>query len=80
MGEDVFQLAQENAPSIIFIDEIDAIATKRFDTQTGGMYTVYNIVSFTLCFPPIADREVQQILLELLNHMDGFDQSMNVKV
>ena len=37
-------------------------------------------MSFTLCFPPIADREVQQILLELLNHMDGFDQSMNVKV
>lgn len=28
----------------------------------------------------IADREVQRILLELLNQMDGFDQSVNVKV
>ena len=54
--------SKENSPSIIFIDEIDAIATKRFDAQTG------------------ADREVQRILLELLNQMDGFDQSVNVKV
>ncbi len=27
-----------------------------------------------------ADREVQRILLELLNQMDGFDQATNVKV
>jgi 26S proteasome regulatory subunit T3 len=62
MVRDVFRLARENAPAIIFIDEIDAIGTKRFDSQTG------------------ADREVQRILLELLNQMDGFDQSTNVKV
>ncbi|CAM9918726.1 unnamed protein product [Chrysoparadoxa australica] len=62
MVRDVFRLARENSPSVIFIDEIDAIATKRFDAQTG------------------ADREVQRILLELLNQMDGFDQTTNVKV
>jgi len=62
MVRDVFRLARENAPAIIFVDEIDAIATKRFDAQTG------------------ADREVQRILLELLNQMDGFDQTTNVKV
>merc|ERR1712130_816824 len=62
MVRDVFRLAKENSPAIIFIDEIDAIATKRFDAQTG------------------ADREVQRILLELLNQMDGFDQTANVKV
>jgi len=28
----------------------------------------------------VADREVQRILLELLNQMDGFDQTVNVKV
>lgn len=62
MVRDVFRLARENSPAIIFIDEIDAIATKRFDAQTG------------------ADREVQRILLELLNQMDGFDVTVNVKV
>jgi 26S proteasome regulatory subunit T3 len=62
MVRDVFRLAKENSPSIIFIDEVDAIATARFDAQTG------------------ADREVQRILMELLNQMDGFDQTTNVKV
>ncbi|KAL8162200.1 hypothetical protein V2J09_013689 [Rumex salicifolius] len=62
MVRDVFRLAKENAPAIVFIDEVDAIATARFDAQTG------------------ADREVQRILMELLNQMDGFDQTVNVKV
>ena len=55
MVRDVFRLAKENSPAIIFIDEIDAIATKRFDAQTG------------------ADREVQRILLELLNQVRTFN-------
>uniref|UniRef100_A0A0A9YEX9 26S protease regulatory subunit 6B n=1 Tax=Lygus hesperus TaxID=30085 RepID=A0A0A9YEX9_LYGHE len=33
---DVFRLAREHAPSIVFIDEVDSIATKRFDAQTGA--------------------------------------------
>merc|ERR1712167_453661 len=62
MVRDVFRLAKENSPCIIFMDEVDAIATKRYDAQTG------------------ADREVQRILIELLNQMDGFDQDHTVKV
>merc|ERR1712194_600919 len=33
---EMFRCAQENAPSIIFLDEIDAVATKRYDTTSGG--------------------------------------------
>merc|ERR1711871_1532422 len=33
---EVFRVADENAPSIVFIDEIDAIGTKRYDSQSGG--------------------------------------------
>jgi 26S proteasome regulatory subunit T3 len=62
MVRDLFKIAGKNSPSIIFIDEIDAIATKRFDANTG------------------ADREVQRILMELLNQMDGFDKNPDIKI
>lgn len=33
---DAFALAKEKAPTIIFIDEIDAVGTKRFDSEKSG--------------------------------------------
>ena len=33
---EIFQAAEEMAPSIVFIDEIDAIGTKRYDSNSGG--------------------------------------------
>lgn len=62
MVRDAFALAKEKAPTIIFIDEIDAIATKRFSSDTNG------------------DREVQRTMLELLNQLDGFNSSTDIKV
>ncbi|KAJ1674227.1 26S proteasome regulatory subunit 6A, partial [Spiromyces aspiralis] len=62
MVRDAFALAKEKAPAIIFIDEIDAIGTKRFDSDKSG------------------DREVQRTMLELLNQLDGFGSTENIKV
>ena len=62
MVRDAFALAKEKAPAIIFIDEIDAIGTKRFDSEKSG------------------DREVQRTMLELLNQLDGFGSTENIKV
>lgn len=59
---DAFALAKEKAPAIIFIDELDAIGTKRFDSDISG------------------DREVQRTMLELLNQLDGFSSTEQVKV
>lgn len=58
----IFKVAADNAPSIVFIDEIDAIGTKRYDSNSGG------------------EREIQRTMLELLNQLDGFDDSGDVKV
>jgi len=33
---ELFRVADENAPSIVFIDEIDAVGTKRYDSNSGG--------------------------------------------
>merc|ERR1712242_635953 len=59
---DAFSLAKEKAPAIIFIDELDAIGTKRFDSEKAG------------------DREVQRTMLELLNQLDGFSSTSDIKV
>lgn len=36
MVRDAFALAKEKAPTVIFIDELDAIGTKRFDSDKNG--------------------------------------------
>ena len=59
---DAFALAKEKLPAIIFIDELDAIGTKRFDSEKAG------------------DREVQRTMLELLNQLDGFSSTSQIKV
>merc|ERR1712196_642109 len=33
---ELFRVAEDLAPSIVFIDEIDAVGTKRYDTTSGG--------------------------------------------
>jgi len=60
MVRELFVMAREHAPSIIFMDEIDSIGSARGDS--GG------------------DSEVQRTMLELLNQLDGFEPSKNIKV
>jgi 26S proteasome regulatory subunit T2 len=33
---EIFRVAEDHAPSIVFIDEIDAIGTKRYDSSSSG--------------------------------------------
>jgi len=33
---EMFRVAEEHSPSIVFIDEVDAIGTKRYDSNSGG--------------------------------------------
>lgn len=62
MVRELFVMARQHAPSIIFMDEIDSIGSTRMDSSSGG------------------DSEVQRTMLELLNQLDGFEPSQQIKV
>merc|ERR1712110_87616 len=36
LARELFRVADEHSPSIVFIDEIDAVGTKRYDSNSGG--------------------------------------------
>jgi 26S proteasome regulatory subunit T6 len=54
-------MARANAPSIIFMDEIDSIGGQRSSGSKG-------------------DSEVQRTMLELLNQLDGFEATQQIKI
>ena len=75
---DAFALAKEKAPAIIFLDELDAIGTKRFDRQESeGGCGVWLTGGGS---EQSGDREVQRTMLELLNQLDGFEIKDDIKV
>jgi len=59
---ELFRAAAENAPSIVFIDEIDAVGTKRYDSTSGGtreiQRTMLEILNQLDGFDSIADVKV----------------------
>lgn len=63
MVRELFVMARQHAPSIIFMDEIDSIGGTRINSDGGG-----------------GDSEVQRTMLELLNQLDGFEPSSQIKV
>jgi 26S proteasome regulatory subunit T6 len=63
MVRELFVMAREHAPSIIFMDEIDSIGSSRGEGGSGS-----------------GDSEVQRTMLELLNQLDGFEPTKNIKV
>jgi len=61
MVRELFVMAREHAPSIIFMDEIDSIGGQRVSGARG-------------------DSEVQRTMLELLNQLDGFEATQQIKI
>src|SRR3989344_3973555 len=60
--KDIFQLAREKSPSIIFIDEIDALAAERLDIGTSGEREVQRTFMQFLAeldgFKPLGDVKI----------------------
>ncbi|KAJ2990307.1 26S proteasome regulatory subunit 6B, partial [Globomyces sp. JEL0801] len=76
MVRDVFRLARENSPSIIFIDEIDAIATKRFDAQTGADREVQRILLELLTQMDGFDQTSNVKVIMATNRADTLDPAL----
>ncbi|WP_457612419.1 proteasome-activating nucleotidase [Methanocaldococcus sp.] len=74
--KDIFKLAKEKAPSIIFIDEIDAIAAKRTEALTGGDREVQRTLMQLLAemdgFDPRGDVKV----IAATNRLDILDPAI----
>jgi len=76
MVRDVFRQAKENSPAIIFIDEIDAIATKRFDAQTGADREVQRILMELLTQMDGFDQTTNVKVIMATNRADTLDPAL----
>ncbi|QEU60052.1 Rpt3 [Kluyveromyces lactis] len=76
MVRDVFRLARENSPSIIFIDEVDSIATKRFDAQTGSDREVQRILIELLTQMDGFDQSTNVKVIMATNRADTLDPAL----
>merc|ERR1711939_1096494 len=76
MVRDVFRLARENAPAIVFIDEIDAIGTKRFDSQTGADREVQRILLELLTQMDGFDQDTNVKVIMATNRHDTLDPAL----
>ena len=76
MVRDVFKMARDNAPSIIFIDEIDSIATKRFDAQTGADREVQRVLIELLTQMDGFDQQTNVKVIMATNRADTLDPAL----
>eukprot|EP01104_Vermistella_antarctica_P006362 TRINITY_DN17065_c0_g1_i1.p1 TRINITY_DN17065_c0_g1~~TRINITY_DN17065_c0_g1_i1.p1 ORF type:complete len:443 (-),score=169.63 TRINITY_DN17065_c0_g1_i1:139-1467(-) len=73
---ELFRVAEECAPSIVFIDEIDAVGTKRYDSSSGGereiQRTMLELLNQLDGFDPRGDVKV----LMATNRIDSLDTAL----
>ncbi len=72
----LFKAAQDNAPSIVFIDEIDAIGTKRYDSQSGGEREIQRTMLELLNQLDGFDAQADVKVLMATNRIDSLDPAL----
>ena len=73
---DLFELAADREPAIIFIDEIDAIASKRTESKTSGDAEVQRTMMQLLSEMDGFDRRGDISIIAATNRFDMLDQAI----
>lgn len=76
MVRDTFRLAREHAPAILFIDEVDAIATKRFDAEHGSDREVQRVLMELLAQMDGFDQDTSVKVIMATNRADTLDPAL----
>jgi proteasome regulatory subunit len=73
---DLFELADQNEPAIIFIDEIDAVAAKRTDSKTSGDAEVQRTMMQLLSEMDGFDERGDVRIIAATNRFDMLDSAI----
>jgi 26S proteasome regulatory subunit T5 len=73
---DAFELAKEKAPAIIFIDELDAIGTRRFDSDKSGDREVQRTMLELLNQMDGFDSDTRVKVIAATNRIDILDPAL----
>jgi 26S proteasome regulatory subunit T3 len=76
MVRDTFRLAREHAPTILFIDEVDSIATKRFDAEHGADKEVQRVLMELLTQMDGFDQTTNVKVIMATNRPDDLDPAL----
>ena len=76
MVRNVFRLAREKAPCVVFIDEIDAVGTKRFDSQIGADREVQRVLIEILTQMDGFDSHDNVKVVMATNRIDTLDPAL----
>ncbi|MEZ3143883.1 proteasome-activating nucleotidase [Halobaculum sp. MBLA0143] len=73
---DLFEVARENEPAVLFIDEIDAIASKRTDSKTSGDAEVQRTMMQLLSEMDGFDERGEVRIIAATNRFDMLDSAI----
>jgi len=73
---ELFRVADENAPSIVFIDEIDAIGTKRYESTSGGEKEIQRTMLELLNALDGFDARGEVKVIMATNRIDSLDPAL----
>ena len=72
----LFKVAQDNAPSIVFIDEIDAVGLKRYESHSGGEREIQRTMLELLNQLDGFDAQADVKVIMATNRIDSLDPAL----